>query len=49
MIARLLGLAIDARAATRTTDPIELAYASRWIAGPTPACKTPAFTTARAE
>lgn len=33
MIARLCGVAIDARAVTRTRDPLELATASRWIAG----------------
>jgi len=33
VIARLCGVAIDARAATRTRDPLELASAARWIAG----------------
>lgn len=33
MIARLAGVALDARAATRTRDPGELARAARWIAG----------------
>jgi len=33
MIAKLCGLAIDARAATRTHDPAALARAARWIAG----------------
>jgi len=32
VIARLCGLAVDARAATRTRDPVELAIATRWIA-----------------
>ena len=32
MIARLCGLAVDARASTRTRDPLELAIATRWIA-----------------
>ena len=33
MIARLAGVAIDARVQARTRDPIELARATRWIAG----------------
>jgi hypothetical protein len=33
VIARLCGVAIDARASTRTRDPVELARATRWIAG----------------
>ena len=32
-IARVAGVAIDARAAARTDDPLELARATRWIAG----------------
>lgn len=32
MIARLCGLVVDARAATRMRDPVELALATRWIA-----------------
>jgi len=33
VIGRLCGVAIDARASTRTRDPVELARATRWIAG----------------
>lgn len=33
MIARLAGVALDARAAARTDDPLERALAARWIAG----------------
>ena len=32
MIVRMAGLALDARAATRTRDPHQLAVAARWIA-----------------
>lgn len=32
MIARLAGVAIDARVSTRTRDPLALARATRWIA-----------------
>ncbi len=32
MIVQLCGLAVDARASTRTRDPIERAIATRWIA-----------------
>jgi hypothetical protein len=32
VIARLAGVAVDARVATRTDDPVALAEASRWIA-----------------
>jgi hypothetical protein len=33
MIARLAGVALDARAAARSDDPLERAIAARWIAG----------------
>jgi hypothetical protein len=33
VIARLAGVALDARAAARSDDPLERAIASRWIAG----------------
>jgi len=33
VIARLAGVAIDARVAARTTDPVRLGRAARWIAG----------------
>ena len=32
MIARLAGVALDARMSTRTRDPLQLARATRWIA-----------------
>jgi len=31
-LARLCGLALDARAATKSSDPVQLAIAARWIA-----------------
>ena len=33
MIARLAGIAIDARIAAHTNDPVRLGRAARWIAG----------------
>jgi hypothetical protein len=32
VIARIFGCAVDARAAARASDPVERAYAARWIA-----------------